>query len=56
MHNCVSHIITHYSPTVAHKKGPQPSTTFWEGTHLTQVFQVFVWEMVGWVLFPYQAI
>lgn len=37
MHNCVPH--KHYSTTVVHKKGLQPSTTFWEG----QVFQVLVW-------------
>lgn len=45
-------VISHYSTTMAHKKGLQPSTTFWEGTHLTQVFQVFVWEMVSWVCLP----
>lgn len=46
VHNCVSH--KHYSTTVAHKKGLQPSRAFWEG----QVFQGFVWGWSAGFCFP----
>lgn len=46
MHNRVSH--KHYSTTMAHKKGLQPSTAFWEG----QVFQGFVWGWSAGFCFP----